>query len=43
MAAAEEFFLLSVSISFFFFYATAFLLGNRLHKILRNNTIDLYQ
>ena len=42
MATAEEFFLLSVSISFFF-YSTAFLLGNRLHKILRNNTIDLYQ
>lgn len=42
MAAAEEFFLWSVVISFSF-YATAFLLGNRLHKILRNNTIDLYQ
>lgn len=44
MATAEEFFLWSVAISFFFFCTTAFLFFcNRLHKILRNNTIDLYQ
>lgn len=43
MATAEEFFLWSVAISFFFFCTTVFLLCNRLHKILCNNTIDLYQ
>lgn len=45
MATAEEFFLWSFAISFFFFCTTAFLFFfcNRLHKILRNNTIYLYQ
>lgn len=45
MATAEEFFLWSVAISFFLllYNGFSFFFCNRLHKILRNNTIYLYQ